>query len=499
MSLYFGSYGSAAALATKAIGRLFADETDKAKLQIGSEGNPIALAKRRGETFWDFKVVELCTATTPEGYINRSYSRSNMQKVYVPCPNCGEYQLRKFGRLKVDPPGLRDPDIIREKECVYYECEHCNGKMFAHQNEWIVNNGVWCPKGCTVNKDGQLVGTPKRGRRHSGFWITEMLSPWQNWAKMLADWFTLNKDPVANATELREFKNQVLAQTWEERGRKVDENKLKKNKNDLLRRAVPTNCKLLTAAVDYHENTLGDIRLDYQVRAFAPGNKRYVIDAGSVETWEEFEDLVLMMPFPWADDEFDDEELAVIRVFADSGFEADKVYEWCRKFPGIAFPVKGTPGMTTPLKVSRLDEVVERAEKKSRRKRASLYKGMLLYTVDTDFFKDRVTTSAEKEKGLPGSTEFFVDCPDHFFTEFSNEHKVARKKAGRTVFIWDTLRKGLPTHSLDHSVYADAAGYKEKAHLLKDDSEAERIPAALKNKKKKRPRRRFSEAKRQRR
>jgi phage terminase large subunit GpA-like protein len=171
MPLYFTGAGSASTLASKAIGRLFLDETDKYDDFVGNEGHPAKLAYRRGTTFGDFKVVYLCTPTATDGFIHVSWNKSNRMKYHVPCRHCGGYQVLQFGRLKCYNQDAKEPDAILSNG-VYYECEVCAGKIEPSNQPWMLANGVWVPQGCRVANDKSLIGKPNRSKRHSGFWIT---------------------------------------------------------------------------------------------------------------------------------------------------------------------------------------------------------------------------------------------------------------------------------------------------------------------------------------
>jgi len=461
MPLYFISAQSAPALASKPIGRIFFDETDKYKELIGKAGSPVKLGKRRTTTFGDVKIVYLCTPTTKDGFIYQSYQLSNMQTYHVPCPHCGgRYQRLKFGRLKVDPPDLRDPEVIIENECVYYECEYCEGKIKEHYKMDMLANGLWVPAGCRVDKNGRLTGKPLRGRRHCGFWIDGLLSPWLLWHRVLAEWFEVTKDEVSPAV-LREFKNQVLAEVWEEIGMKVDVTQLRSHKGQFSRGTVPDDCLILVAGADYHEDMRGMVRIDYEVRGFGYGLKNQVISSGSVGSFEELEDEVLLSPFPWADPigvNKNKPELAVVQLFIDSRYKPDVVYDFCLQYPGLAIPTKGVQHQRAPLVAAKLDRVSY-----ERRKR---YKGMQQLLIDTEFFKDRVTTWAKRTPGERGATEFYDEIPERYFLDFCNEVKVkTRDKYGRVSWHWQPVSKGAPTHHLDTAVLAAAAAYYKKAHI----------------------------------
>ena len=463
MPVYFTGSRSAAGLASKPIGRLFCDETDKYKEYVGKEGSPIKLAKRRTTTFPDIKIIYLCTLTTREGFIYQSYQLSNMQQIYTPCPFCGNFQVLKFGQLRSDPPDLHDPEIIIEKECVYYECEFCRGHITEDHKPRMVELSKWLPEGQSLKPDGTIVGKAKRSRRHVGFWINCMVSPWQPWFRLKAEFYQVEKAVDITPAVFREFKNQALAQVWEERGRRVQVKELQAKVGGFARGTVPDDCLMLVAGADYHEDERGMVRIDYEVRGFGYGLRNWIITSGAAANFDELEQEVLLSPFPWADPTGPNKgkpELAVIQFFIDSGFKPDEVYTFALRHPGLVIPTKGAAtAQRTPLVAGKLDRVSPGREK--------LYRGMQLIIVSTEFFKDQVTTWAQNQPGTPGASEFYNEIPTRYFKDFCNEHKVkTRDKHGYLYWHWEPVTLGAQTHHLDTAVLTAAAAYYRKAHIF---------------------------------
>ncbi len=473
MPLYFTGAQSAAALAAKAIGNLFLDETDKYPNYVGSEGSPIKLAERRTTTFPDSKIVYLCTPTTKEGFIYLSYMRSNMQRFYVPCPRCGRYQLMDFFNLKVDPPDLRNPDIIREQECVYYECKHCHGRIQENEKYAMHGAGEWVPEGQSVTNSGKIIGKPKRSKRHSGFWLPELLSPWpkQRWADILAGWFEAVEMEKVKPGELREFFNQAIGRIHEEKGEKIEESQLDKLKGDFSGDTVPDDCIVLFAVADYHKTEKNVRRIDYEVRGFGYYEINRVISYGSVSSFDLLDKATWNARFPWSnpDNHKEQMELSVSLMFLDSGFKPDDIYAYCRKRPGICIPTKGASGKpVSPLQWSDLDRT------KRKGKRAGVRAGDKILLIDTEFFKNKVTGWCEPEYNEKGEitaepkTKFFMEIPQYYFNEFTNEHKIKIvNKYGQTSYRWVPVYTGAPTHALDLAVLSTAAAWFKKIHLLR--------------------------------
>ncbi|RKY23751.1 MAG: hypothetical protein DRP62_05280 [Planctomycetota bacterium] len=484
MTLYFASAGSPAEMAQKAIKYLFFDEPDKYPPFAGKEANPISLGVKRTTTFWDRKIVKVCTPTTKDGYINSSYVKSNMQEYYIPCPKCGEYQIWKFIQLRV-PPKMHDPDEIRKKKDVWYECETCGYKIREEIKEQLVAAGKWVPAGQTIDANGNISGTPKRSKRHSGFHITSLVSPWKDWAEIMAEWFEANTEEEMAKGALLDFNNSVLGKPFEETGKKLKAKEVKKLLGSFSKGTVPGDCLLLVAGADYHKSRArGIVRIDYEVRGFGYGMKNWVIKTGSISSFEKLDEEVLLEPFPWADGTDNETKpwLAVTLMFIDSGYEPDDVYDYCRQRPRLTIPTKGMPGpLLRPIAASELETATEK--RLSAHKRAR-YRGMQLLTIDTYYFKNQVTSWAEARVDENGKviagplTQFYNEIPGYYFTEFTNEHLVkVHSSRGVAKWLWKPVTTGAPTHSLDTAVLCAAAGYYKGIHYLRRPGEKKKQAA----------------------
>jgi len=477
MTLYFGWAGSHAELTQRAIKYLFFDEPDSYPQFTGKEADPVSSAIHCTTTFWDRKIVKVCTPKTKTGYTWPSYILSNRQELYIPCPYCGEWATWKFGEeyLKV-PKKLRDPDEIRNNPGVaWYECEFCKRRIEETQKEELVSEGLWIPRGQIIDVDGNIKGHPKKGKRHSGFYCTDLISFWISWTEIMARWFEANTEEGIAVGKLFDFTTEILAQPWEEKGRAVKANELEKRRGDFSRGTVPDDCLVLVAGGDYHEDQFGNKRIDYEVRGFGYGLRNWVVSSGRADSWEELEDEVLFSPFPWSNPEGpnkDKPELAVIQLFIDSGYKPEENYGFCLKYPGIAMPTKGAShAQRTPLVLSNLE--------KASQGRAKRYRGMQLMMIDTDFFKNQVTSWAERPIGQPGSTEYYAEIPDVYFTEFCNEQKVkTRDRYHREHWVWKPAKTGAPTHFLDTAVNAAAAAFYRRVQYMRRPGEQRTAAAA---------------------
>jgi phage terminase large subunit GpA-like protein len=76
---------------------------DRFKISAGltnkrQEGDPLTLAIKRTQTFWNKKIFVNSTPTTKDiSTIERRYYLGSQGHFYVPCPLCSHYQILIFG------------------------------------------------------------------------------------------------------------------------------------------------------------------------------------------------------------------------------------------------------------------------------------------------------------------------------------------------------------------------------------------------------------------
>jgi len=489
MTLYFAGSNSPAGLAAKPVRNLFLDETDKYPPFAGKEANPIDLAVKRTITFYDRKIVKISTPTTNDGYIHQSYLKSNMQQYYCPCPHCGEFTLWTFEQLKL-PKELRNPDKIRKSNAVWYECPVCSRRIEENQKTQLVAAGKWVPAGQTIDVNGKIKGSPLRGKRHSGFQYSALLSPWVSWSQIMAAWFEANTEEGIALGKLHDFHNAYLGRPFEQTGRRLKASVVKELRSDFSCSTVPPDCRLLVASADYHKSpSKGLVRIQYEVRGFAEGLKNYVIKVGNAYSFDKLDEEVLASPFPWADGTSSEKRpfLAVMVLFIDSGYLPDDVYNYCRQRPGLTIPTQGETGpRRTPLTPSDIERATER---RLNRRQRSRYRGMQLLLVDNYYFKNLVTGWVEPQLDEDGKviaeplTQFYAECPAYYFREFANEYKIrTRDSRGNTKWLWKTIRPGAPTHGLDTAVLAAAAAFYKGAFWMRGKKKLV-LPAAAGRKK----------------
>ncbi|MBG9548397.1 phage terminase large subunit family protein [Cytobacillus firmus] len=233
-------------LAGRSIRILLADEVDRFPVSAGSEGDPLSLAEKRTNNFYNRKKVFVSTPTTKgTSRIEAEFEGSTKEYYHLPCPSCDEPQPLSWKQITFDKKDLN--------ETIYHYCKAC-GVMHT-EYEWKSQKGTWiasCPE------------APYRG-----FHLNELLSPWRKWREIVSDFLDAKKKgPEA----MKVWVNTSLGETWEAEGQELDGDNLL-NRLEEYNAPVPDGVKILTAAVDTQDN-----RFEIEVVGWGEGKESWGID-----------------------------------------------------------------------------------------------------------------------------------------------------------------------------------------------------------------------------
>ena len=453
MVLYFAGSNSPADLAQRPIRYLFLDEIDKYSPFSGKEADPIKLATERTRTYWNRKIVKCSTPTTRHGYIFREFEKSEKNRYYVPCPYCGYYQVLIFSQIR-GPEDERDTKKIKSERLAWYECESCQGKITDYHKPKMLQNGVWCPDGCSVELDGSISGE-RQYSSHRGFWISAAYSPWLTFSEILAEFFGTEGFPEL----LMNFINSWLAEIWEEKTEKSKPEQLKTKALTYREGEVPVGVLVLTAGVDAQKGHFYLV-----IRGWGLGEESWLIRAARVESWEDVIFALFNTTYPSATRGV--EPFSVRLTCIDSGYRTNEVYEVCRRFSDIARPTKGQSFTTgIPYKVSVLDRHPGTGQ--------TIQAGLKLWHLDTAHFKDKIHRMVHADPGDPAQWHLFADPSEDYLKQFCAEQKiVVRDKKGRSREEWRPISAGAPNHYLDAEVGAVAAADMIRVAAMRKDDQA---------------------------
>lgn len=420
---------SPSSLSSRSIKYLFFDEIDKYPAFSGKEADPIKLAKERTKTFVDKKIVMVSTPTVESGNIWQALMSANERRqYYVPCPHCGVSQTLKFKQIKWPDEHNDNADMIRDT--AYYECEHCGEHIYDKHKMEMLRHGEW-----------RAANKPQSKVRSISYHLSSIYSPWVTFGDVAYE-FKNSKDTPAS---LMNFINSWLAEPWRSAKTKSTQ-ALHFTESTYDRGVVPDKATLLIASVD--------VQLDHfwwEVRAYAPDVKSYLIDYGQASTWDDLEEIIVNREYPT---EYG-EPRQVMKAGIDSGFRTDEVYQFCARFPEICIPLKGSSNhktLTAPYSMSSVEKGV--------------IGGLKLYVLNTDYWKDFIFARMVRSADEVGTIHLFKDCPQEYTDHLRSEEKqeIRNVKTGEVTVQWKPLTGHPTNHLLDTCTYnaavADIAGVK---------------------------------------
>ena len=393
---------------------LLLDEIDGYPSTAGVEGDPVKLAKKRTQTFWNRKIVETSTPTVKGiSRIEASWEESDQRRYHVPCVSCGAFQVLRWAQLKFDKKDLSS---------IYYECEHCGAHLTELDKLAMVAGGKWVPK---------LPGRAK----HAGFHLNELYSPWSTWSAMTEDFLEAKKRPET----LRVWVNTSLGETWEEEETySIDNEKLAARIEQYVE--LPESVALLTAGVDVQDD-----RLECLIKGWGVKDESWFVDyktlygsPGRDEVWKALDEHLSKK---WKHEL--GPELGVIAVCVDSGGHfTQNVYSYTRRREGNrCFAVKGLGGY---------GKTFIGKPARNNRQRA------LLFPLGVDTAKELIYARLEIDDPGPGYVHFSAKCDDEYFSQLTAERHITKYSRGFPTKIW-VKKQGQRNEALDCEVYALAA------------------------------------------
>lgn len=455
--LTMATAGSTAGLRSLSVKKLFCDEVDEYRGDIGGQGDPIQIAKKRTNTFRLSKKCFYISTPKKKGLsrIERLYANSDQRRFYVPCPRCGHLdfitwsgfrdfiQQQDGGHHYISWPGAGTA-TARPLEA-YMVCSSCGGHAQEHEKTWMLERGEWRQTWMRdLAEDDPRRDLPSPAM--PGFHLSGLYSPagWLSWGECADEFLKVKMVPE----EFQVWVNTVLGETWEERGESVGWQALMKRVEDYPANAegeqlVPDGVGILVAAADVQSD-----RLEWAIYGFGAGEEMWLVAHGAeygdpekTEVWIELDQRFLelhqhesgqMMPV----------ECAVI----DSRYKAEEVYKFCqvrlsdgrRVYPVGGGSIRGAPLVGVPT-------------------RGNPYH-VPLYTLCTDTGKETLYSRLLVREIGPSFVHFPRWASEEYFQQLTAEKATRSWVKGRgSVRTWEKIRAR--NEQLDLAVYAQAALY----------------------------------------
>lgn len=439
-ALYLATAGAAANLSELSVRRVLFDEIDRAKENVGGEGDPQELAEARQTTFERNRKAYYPSSPTIEGesIIETLFLRGTQREALAECVHCGHAQTLEF----FNEDGTLRLIISEDGQRAMYPCAACGGLHEEGDKTRMFANGLWSD------------GVPGDGETES-FHASAMFLPygWIPWISLVRQYnMAKAKLEEGDDTSMIVFYNTRLAKCWTRSKETTRHDQLMNRAEDYSLGTVPAGGLVLTAAIDTQA-----YRLEFKVMAWGQGMESWVVDYQVIhgspaeqETWDRALEL-LKGRYRHASGAM----LTISGALVDSGgSNTQDVYNFTAPLKRLnIFAVKGHSRPNRPI-LSGKPTFVDISWRGKMEK-----KGAQLWFVGPDTAKDYLQARWNRPSG-PGAIHFSKDLPESYFKGITAEYRTSGYKRGRKVTWWEQ-KKGEPNEPLDLTVYNLGA-----AHLL---------------------------------
>lgn len=468
MLIYMGWAGSVTSLANISAKYVFADEVDKwPETPSKKEASSFDLVRKRVLAFkYGSKIWWNSTPTIESGFISQ-YLAKEAQVIFdywARCPGCGEYLLMEFG--DIDFCGERDPIKMETEEIARYACKYCGEMWDDYGRDRAVRRGQW-----RARDEGRELMKYMREERPAkiAFHIPSWISPLVSLSAPVASFLRANEGTGGpDKKKLKEFANQHEAKPWVNYHVERQVENILKLRDDRPRELVPGGGVVqgLLAAVDTQDDGFW-----YEIRAWGwgPTMESWQIRAGLVPTFEALEEVLFGTTYKdGAGNKFHVQK-AVIDAM---GHRTSEVYDFCRKYRGRLFPLQGVDKLQSPWTHSNIDTYPG--------KRKLIPGGIILYRIDTNYYKDTLATKLEIAGADPGAWHLHSEVTQSWCKQMTVEFVNDQGK-------WD-CPAGKANHAWDVSVYGLFAAdffrvkYRNKPKPASEKKPAKKTPKVAKSK-----------------
>jgi len=466
--------GSPTQLSSDQAGDVHVDELDRMGSDVKDEGDPLTLVRARGFSYRDRKLI--VTSTPKRGNVEAERDPvsgldfwrvaeprdidSPVWKVWQagtrhhwawPCPHCGTYFVPRFANLKW-PKGASAEEATRE---AYVLCpaEDCGGVILDDQKAEMNARGVYVAPGQRVMVDGEVDGSPAAALTLS-FWVSGLASPFVTFGQRAAAWI----EAVASGDQgkVQGVINTDFGELYRTGGGEAPEwldVAEKRTAATYVRGDVPEGVLRVVLTADVQKDGIY-----YVIRGWGARSTSWLIDHGklngSTTEADVWGDLAVLLTEPVGG-------MPIARAFVDSGFRPgrldtvplNRVYEFCRRFPRVVRPTKGS---STPMRVPLVSNRIE----VDRSGKTASY-GVELVRLDTDHWKSWVHERLRWPDDQAGAWHLPADVDDDYCKQVVSE---SRRKLPSGRVRWE--EKSRHNHYLDCEAMQAAAAYMLNVHRI---------------------------------
>lgn len=421
---------SPASLASRPVGLVLFDETDRYPASAGTEGDPCALGERRMDGYPYGRSIYFSTPTH-EGAskIADMYSLTDQRRFFVPCPFCDHRQLLSWENLRWEE---KNGKVVRDS--IRYLCAQCGEGIAERYKAGMLLAGEWRPTATAARKG------------YVGFRINALYSSLKSWD----DWIHVYREYRPKPETYQVFWNTVLGRLWKTAGEAPDWEKIYARREQYPFNRVPLGASIIVAGADVQAD-----RIEVEIRAYGPRFESWCLDyrkligpTAQPDVWAQL-DRLLTEEFPYEAGG----SAKIYRLAIDSGYETMQAYNFARKWgPDRVMAVKGSS--TKMAALLRTPSLIDRDSKGNKIAAGGVY----VWIVGTDVAKTEIYR-ALRAKGEPNEfgRRHYPDLPEDYFKQLVAEVLVSKRSgSGAKRFYWE-LPPGARNEALDGNVYALAA------------------------------------------
>ncbi len=465
--LYIGWAGSAAALGDNPVCYAVVDEAGKMQLKTGKEADPVSLTKDRLTTFFGrSKLFCLSTPVKENDLIDREFKAGDMHEFWVKCSFCGEHHISKWAHVQLDK--RKDGKLLTDKQYergghARYVCPLCK-KEWTEKNRWdAVTNGKFAPDGCTVDKNGAIIGkvpiTTHKSFRQTAF----MLYPgFMTIDRLAAKWaYAQVQKRLGDIGPLQDFINAYLTESFEEREKETHESVLITHIGNYPPEIIPEGVQMITAGFD--------VQLDHvYVRVLGWGHSSEVWsiyearletgDTSLLESYKLVEDL-LEMQWPFTKNKA--HTMGIFKAAIDCNYRPDVVKDVCVKHNDVLIPVRGDGSVKNRIfRATRESVIVDKAR--------DIIINLIRYDLNVNVLKDRLYRLLhESVIPGPGYMHLHSQTSEEIIRQLASEEQRKIRTGRHFKNVWVKKDGYRANHYWDCDVYATAAAELAGVRFLK--------------------------------
>ena len=407
------------------------DDVDRWPLDVGGEGNPVELLKKRTDAFSNRKIYINSTPTIKgASNIEKEFNESDQRHFYMPCPYCDELITFEKENFVFD----YNEETYELKGDVRYICPKCEKVIEEKHKTKMLNAGKW------------IADNPNATKK--GYRLPSYYSPigWLSWNAIFQEYLrALQQQEKYGIDEyMKVWENTRNAKVFEKAQQSQDYEKILELKINIEEAVVPDDTAFLVMSVDVQKDHFW-----YEIRALGYGNKKHILRYGRVENWADLEDIFRSYYLDKNGSRY------FVKVCAiDSGYNQDEVYEFCAMNSDVCIPIKGKDKMVNPWTTS---------EAMRKKDGISIATGLKVYVLNTEYFKDMLFNSItrslkikELENEIKGDNIITLHntADETIAKQYTAEHKIVEiNKKGREVYSWVKINDRADNHLWDCGVY----------------------------------------------